>query len=117
ISRLVEGASTANELFWVVRGQFEEVALERPLVICFDDVQWGEETFLDLVDHVADLSRGAPLLVLCLARPELLDKRPGWAGGKLNATTVLLEPLTAAECMELIAAQGRVEPEARDRIL
>ena len=62
----------------------------------FDDIQWGEPTFLDLVDHIADLSRGAPLLVLCLARPELLDKRPGWGGGKLNATTILLEPLSAA---------------------
>jgi tetratricopeptide (TPR) repeat protein len=117
LARLVEGASTPNELFWTVRGQLEEVALERPLVVCFDDIQWGEETFLDLVDHVADLSRGVPLLLLCAARPELLDKRPGWGGGKLNATTVLLEPLTADECLELIAAHGGVEPETRERIL
>ena len=117
LARLVEGASTPNELFWAVRSQFEEVALERPVVVCFDDVHWGEATFLDLVDHIADLSRGAPLLVLCLARPELLDKRPGWGGGKLNATTILLEPLTAEECDELLAAHGDVGPEMRDRIL
>jgi Adenylate and Guanylate cyclase catalytic domain/AAA ATPase domain len=115
--RIVEGASTPNELFWAVRAQLEEVALERPLVVCFDDIQWGEATFLDLVDHIADLSRGAPLLLLCVARPELLDKRPGWGGGKLNATTLLLEPLSPEECAELITVHGGVEPETQERIL
>ena len=70
----------------------------------FDDLHWAEETFLDLVEHVADLSRDAPILLLCMARPELLEKRPAWGGGKLNATTVLLEPLDAAESG---AARGR----------
>ena len=117
LARVVEGASTPNELFWAVRALLEEVALERPLVVCFDDIQWGEETFLDLVDHIADLSRGAPLLLLCVARPELLDKRPGWGGGKLNATTLLLEPLSGEECAELIAVHGGVEPATEERIL
>src|SRR5262249_54328414 len=67
-----------------------------------DDVQWGEPTFLDLVEHVTDWSREAPMLILCLARPDLLDLRPSWGGGKLNATSVLLEPLTAAETDQLI---------------
>ena len=71
-------------------------------MVVFDDIHWGEPTFLDLVEHVADLSRDAPILLLCLARPELLDRRPGWGGGKLNATTVLLEPLDAGETDELI---------------
>ena len=66
-----------------------------PLVVVLDDIHWGEEAFLDLVDHVADLSRDAPILLFCMARPELLDRRPNWGGGKLNATTVLLEPLSA----------------------
>ena len=56
-------------------------------MVVFDDVHWGEPTFLDLVEHVADLSRDAPILLLCMARPELLDVRPTWGGGKLNATT------------------------------
>ena len=73
-----------------------------------DDIHWGEEAFLDLVDHVADLSRDAPILLLCMARPELLDRRPGWGGGKLNATTVLLEPLAAAD-----ADAARREPARR----
>jgi tetratricopeptide (TPR) repeat protein len=117
IARIVEGASTANELFWSVRMQLEELAADQPLVVCFDDIQWGEPTFLDLVDHIADLSRGAPLFVLCLARPELLDKRTGWGGGKLNATTILLEPLSTTECVELINVHGGVESALQGRIL
>jgi class 3 adenylate cyclase/tetratricopeptide (TPR) repeat protein len=94
--------TTAEEIAWAVRKLLEAAAQERPLVVVFDDVHWGEPTFLDLVEHVADLSRDAPILLLCLARPELLERRPGWGGGKLNATTVLLEPLDAAETGELI---------------
>ena len=71
-------------------------------MIVFDDVHWGEPTFLDLVEHLADCARDAPILLVCLARPELLEARPGWAGGKLNATTALLEPLSEDECGLLI---------------
>ena len=67
------------------------------MILHVDDLQWAEPMLLDLLDHVVDLSRGAPILVLCTARPELLEDRPGWGGGKLNATTVLLEPLATAE--------------------
>ncbi len=117
LARVVEGAATPQELFWTVRTQLEEVAEERPLVVMFDDIQWGEPTFLDLVDHIADLSRGAPILLLCIARPELLDKRPGWGGGKLNATTILLQPLTPDECTVLVEAHGGVESATLQRIL
>ena len=117
LARVVEGAATPQELFWTVRTQLEEVAEERPLVVMFDDIQWGEPTFLDLVDHIADLSRGAPILLLCIARPELLDKRPGWGGGKLNATTILLQPLTPDECTVLVEAHGGVESATLERIL
>ena len=85
-----------------VRRLFETSARERPLVVYFDDLQWAEPTFLDLIEHVTDWARDAPLLVLCSARPELLEVRPAWGGGKLNATTVLLEPLTTHETDELI---------------
>jgi class 3 adenylate cyclase/tetratricopeptide (TPR) repeat protein len=117
LARLVDGGFSQGELFWDVRAQLENVAHERPLVVVFDDIHWGEETFLDLIDHVADLSRGASILLLCLARPDLLDKRPTWGGGKLNATTILLEPLTADECAELIEAHGGTEPGTRERIV
>jgi tetratricopeptide (TPR) repeat protein len=92
-------SATADEIAWAFRKLLEESA---PVVCLFDDLHWAEPTFLDLVDHVADWSREAPILLICIARPEMLDRRPTWAGGKLNATTVLLEPLTAAETDELI---------------
>ncbi len=106
IEHIASGGLSQHELFWDVRAQLEAVAAERPLVVLFDDIHWGEPTFLDLLDHIADLSRGAPILLLCLARPDLLDLRPGWAGGKLNATTTLLEPLSLSECEELIDVHG-----------
>jgi tetratricopeptide (TPR) repeat protein len=99
---LGEGDAPADEIAFAVRRLLEAEASARPLVVVFDDLQWGEPTFLDLVEHVADWSRDAPILLLCLARPDLLERRPGWGGGKLNATTVLLEPLTGAETDRLI---------------
>ncbi|HEY2311594.1 MAG TPA: adenylate/guanylate cyclase domain-containing protein [Gaiellaceae bacterium] len=94
-----DDAATADEIAWAFRKLLEESA---PVVCVFDDLHWAEPTLLDLVDHVADCSRDAPLLLVCIARPDLLDRRPTWAGGKLNATTVLLEPLTPEETDELI---------------
>jgi class 3 adenylate cyclase/tetratricopeptide (TPR) repeat protein len=90
---------TADEIAWAFRTLLEEAA---PVVCVFDDLHWAEPTFLDLVEHIADWSRDAPILLVCIARPEFLDRRPTWAGGKLNATTVLLEPLSAGETDELI---------------
>ena len=81
-------------------------------MVVFDDLQWAEAKFLDLIEHVADLSRDAPLLVLCMARPDLLDRRPTWAGGKLNATTLLLEPLSAGESAEMVTTLVRGLSEA-----
>src|SRR5262249_6027584 len=101
-----EQGTSAEEIAWAFRKLLEERARELPLVCVFDDIHWGEAPFLDLVEHVADLSRDTPLLVLCMARPELLDKRPGWGGGKLNATTVLLEPLSADETEVLLDSLG-----------
>jgi hypothetical protein len=106
----------APEIAWAFRKLLEAAAAERPLVCVFDDVHWGEDTFLDLVEHVADLSREAPILVLCMARPELLDRRQTWGGGKLNATTVLLEPLAADEADRLIDDLGELAPALRERI-
>ena len=80
--------ATSEKIFWAVRRLFEAMARRRPLVVVLDDLQWAEPTFLDLVEHVADLARDAPIVVLCMARPELLDARPGWGGGKLNAASI-----------------------------
>ncbi|MGZ6543982.1 MAG: adenylate/guanylate cyclase domain-containing protein [Actinomycetota bacterium] len=99
----VAEAAAGEETFWAIRRFFEASARERPLVLVFDDIHWGEPTFLDLVEHVADWSRGSPILLLCMARSDLLDVRPSWGGGKLNAATVSLEPLTDDQSADLIA--------------
>jgi class 3 adenylate cyclase/tetratricopeptide (TPR) repeat protein len=91
-----------EEIFQAVRKLFEALARARPLVLVFDDLHWAEETLLELVEHLADWSRDAPIVVLCVGRPELLDARHGWGGGKLNATTTLLEPLPEGDAGTLV---------------
>jgi class 3 adenylate cyclase/tetratricopeptide (TPR) repeat protein len=116
---LGEGMASADDIAVALRKLFEAAASERALVVVLDDLQWGEPTFFDLVEHIADWSREAPILLLCLARPDLLDIRSGWAGGKLNATTVLLEPLSPTETDELIdglLGGADLSADMRDRI-
>jgi class 3 adenylate cyclase/tetratricopeptide (TPR) repeat protein len=100
-----EFAASAEELAWAFRKLLEEQA---PLVCVFDDIQWAEETFLDLVEHVALLSSGSPILLVCMARPELVERRATWP------VTLRLGPLADADVDELIGA--RVTPGLRDRI-
>jgi class 3 adenylate cyclase/tetratricopeptide (TPR) repeat protein len=114
-----QAVSSTEEIPWALRKLLEAAAASSPVVVIFDDIHWAEPAFLDLIEHVADLSREAPLLLLCLARPELLDRRPGWGGGKLNATTVLLEPLSATqtdELLERLLGGGSLDPGLQQRI-
>lgn len=108
-----------DEIFWAIRRTFEALARHRPLILVFDDIHWGEPTFLDLIDHIADWTRDTPILLLAMARPELLEKRPAWGGGKRSATTLQLEPLSEGESEELVTSLlGRADlPEVvRDQI-
>jgi class 3 adenylate cyclase/tetratricopeptide (TPR) repeat protein len=91
-----------QETFWAVRRLFERLGAQRPLLVVFDDVHWGEPTFLELLEYLADWIRTQPVLFLCLARPELLETRPGWMAGKPNATQITLQPLVGAEVDRLI---------------
>ena len=100
----VGGERSQQEIAWAVREWAEQMAQTQPLVLVFEDIHWAEEPLLELIEHVAAWVRSAPLLLLCLARPELLDLRPGWGGGKLRATAIELEPLLSAESEELAAA-------------
>jgi class 3 adenylate cyclase/tetratricopeptide (TPR) repeat protein len=112
----VDFQANRDEIALHTRRILERLARERPLVIMFEDLQWAEPTFLDLVDHVTDLARDAPMLLLCVARPELLDNRPGWGGGKLNATTMLLEALSDDEAKQLVEnllAQAKTDTKER----
>lgn len=97
-----EPVGSTAEVFSAARRLLEVAAREWPLVVVFDDVHWSEPTFLDLVEHVAEWSRDASILLLCLARPELLEERPSWGSGRVNATTLLLEPLSEEESNVLI---------------
>ena len=114
----VDFQANRDEIALQTRRTFERLAREQPLVVVFDDLQWAEPTFLDLVDHVTDLARDAPILLVCSARPELLDVRPAWGGGKLNATTMLLEALTEAESAQLVdnLLLAGVDPATKKRI-
>ena len=99
-----ESAGLAEETFWAIRRLFEALAPRKPLVLVFEDLHWAEPTLLDLVEHVPDSSRDAPILLFCLARPELLDKRPTWGGGKVNASSMLIGPLSEPEREVLLAS-------------
>jgi DNA-binding SARP family transcriptional activator len=116
---LRDAEAGVDEGFNAVCRLLEAIAARIPLVVVFDDVHWGEETFHDLVEHLAEWSRGAPILLLCIARPELLEVRQGWGGGKLNATSVLLEPLSDDECTQLVAnlvGEAELAEEVESRI-
>jgi len=110
----------AEEAVWAVRKVLEVSARRHPLVLVVDDLQWAEPTFVELVEHVAEWTRDAPLLLLIMARPDLLESRPGWGGGQLNATTVLLEPLSETDARDLLGhltGSALLEDRAAARIL
>ena len=94
-------ADSPEEVFWSVRKALERRAAERPLLLLIEDIHWAEPTLLDLIEHLAAWTRDAQLTVVCLARPELLDERPGW-GGQFGGELVTLEPLSEDEADELI---------------
>jgi class 3 adenylate cyclase/tetratricopeptide (TPR) repeat protein len=95
-------AGDREEAFTAWRRFFEELAEGRPLVLVFEDLHWADENLFDFLDHLVDWSSRVPLLVLCTARPELLTRRPGWGGGKPNALTISLSPLSDEETARLL---------------
>jgi hypothetical protein len=112
------GSATPEELFYEVRRLLESLAAEGPLILNIDDLQWAESMMLDLLDHVVDISRGAPILLLCTARPWFLEDRPDWGAGKLNATTLRLGPLADAESETLLDQLGDgLDPASRTRVV
>jgi hypothetical protein len=105
---------------WAVGRLIEEVARERPLVVVLDDIQWAEATFLDLVEYVVDNAETSPMLVLCMARPELLDGRLSWASPRDRTSLLFLKSLTQDESGRLVESLldgGALEPTALDRIV
>ena len=103
--------SSNDEIFLDVRRQLQEKARRRPLFVCLEDVHWAQPAFLDLLEYVHGWARDAPIVLLCLARPELYDLRPRWPGRMLT-----LEPLSTRESESLLDALD-VPAAARARIV
>jgi len=99
----VAGASL-GENFSAWRRFVEALAERHPVVLVFEDLHWADEGLLDFVDQLVDWARSAPILVLCTARPELLERRPGWGGGKANASTLSLPPLEDEDTARLFSS-------------
>ena len=107
----------SEEILWATRRLFETLAQERPTVVVFDDLHWAESTLLDLIEYLAEWTRDAQVLFLCLGRPELLETRPNWAAPR--ATVVALEPLADEQTSALVASlddEDVFDAATRDRI-
>ena len=97
------GGDKRAERFAAWRQFFEALAEQRPAVLVFEDLHWADDDLLDFVDHLVDWGTGVALLVVCVTRPELLERRPGWGGGKPNALTLSVSPLSDEETARLLA--------------
>ena len=109
-----------DEAFAAWRRYLEAIADERPLVLVFEDLHWADDALLDFVDHLVGWASGVPLLVLSTSRPELLVRRPGWGGGKVNSSTILLSPLSEEETAVLLHAllgRSALDAELQARLL
>ena len=96
------GGYGKDELLWSVRAVLETIARRRPLVVIFDDIHWAEQIFLDLIEHLADTSHGVSLLILCAARHELLDERPGFLAGRHGARRIELQELSRSDTARVL---------------
>jgi class 3 adenylate cyclase/tetratricopeptide (TPR) repeat protein len=99
-----EGSDRRAEAFAAWLRLLEALAEQHPLVLIFEDLHWADDGLLDFVDHLAGWVAGVPMLVVATARPELLDRRPGWGGGKRNAATVSIGALSPEETSRLLSS-------------
>ncbi len=95
-------SASRDESFTAWRRLLEEMAARRPCVLVVEDLHWADDALLDFLEHLLDWSGPVPLLLLCTARPELFERRPAWGGGKRNATTISLSPLTEEDASRLL---------------
>ncbi len=113
------GTAHAEDAALATRRLLAGLAGVRPLLLVVEDVHWAAPAFLDLVESVVELAH-APILVLCLARPDMLDLRPHWGGGRMSSSTMLLDALPApasATLLDLLSSDRRLDAAARGRIL
>jgi len=112
-----DGSATPDEIAWGFRKLFEALAQREPLIVIIDDIHWAEPTLLDLIEYIADFGRDAPMLLLCTARPELLETRPTWSAPRPKAAVHIMEPLAAAEVETLVGLLDRFHAVDRKRII
>ena len=114
-----QGTGSPDEIHWAIRRFIEVHAQRRPVVLVFEDLQWAETTFVDLILHIANESTGWPILLICVARPEFMEAHPRWAAGGRTSAILSLEPLTSADCGLLLSnlLDGReIDGGIRDQI-
>lgn len=117
---LAEVTTATEEITWALRRFLVGAAGDGALVVIVDDVHWAEATLLDLLEQLVASIHDAPVLVLCMARPDLLEQRPTWGAGRLGATTLTLGPLEDAESAELLdnlLGRAELDPATRARIM
>ncbi len=115
-----DGEHTSAELTWAALRWAEQLGDLQPLVLVFEDVHWAEEPLLDLIEHLARALRNVPVLIVAVARPDLLDTRPTWGGGIRRASAIELAPLDDDESEELVdalIARAEVPPAQRALVL
>jgi predicted ATPase/class 3 adenylate cyclase len=115
-----EGRTAAAEIFWAARRFLETLARQRPVLVVFEDMHWAEPTFLDLVESLALQPGESPIIMVCIARPELLDQRPAWAAEADRAVSIQLTPLgegAAAALLDSVSAGQRIAPSTRARLI
>ncbi|HEV8249770.1 MAG TPA: AAA family ATPase [Gaiellaceae bacterium] len=116
----LEREASPQEIAWAAREWAEQLAGAQPLVLVFEDIHWAEEPLLELVESLAGSVREAPLLIVCLARPELLDVHEDWGGGRMRSMSIELEPLDPDESEQLtdtLIADTGLPSDVRDEIL
>jgi DNA-binding SARP family transcriptional activator len=115
-----QGRTAAAEIFWAARRFLEALARHRPVLVLFEDLHWAEPTFLDLVESLALRPGRSPIVVVCIARPELLDQRPAWAAEADRSVSIQLAPLgedPAAALLDSLSAGHRIAPSTRARLI
>jgi DNA-binding SARP family transcriptional activator len=115
-----QGRLDGAEIFWAARRLLETLARSRPLVVVFEDLHWAEPTFLDLVESLAVQPGRSPVVLVCVARPELLEQRPAWAAGIAGTLSIELTPLadgSAAALLDSLTGDQGLPPSTRARLL
>ena len=115
-----QGRLDGAEIFWATRRLLETLARSRPLMVVFEDLHWAEPTLLDLVESLAFQPGRSPVVLVCVARPELLEQRPAWATGTDRVFSIELTPLAegpAAALLDSLTGDQGIPPSARAHLL